>query len=128
MDETPQAGGGILSTLTRTLKTLRDSLENRIELFVVEWKEERLRLFGTILLAATGAVCAFMALIVISFTLVVIFWDTHRLLVVVLLAAVYAVASVTAFALVRSRLRNWQPFSATLDQIKKDRECFEKPE
>ena len=57
MDETPHAGGGILSTLTRMLKTLRDVVENRVELFLVEWKEERLRLFGT--LAAGGrARCA----------------------------------------------------------------------
>lgn len=128
MDDTPHAGGGILATLTRMLKTLRDLVENRVELFVVEWKEERLRLFGTLLLAAVGVVCALMALVMVTLTLVVVFWDTHRVLVVVLLTAVYAVTSVTAFAAVRSRLRKWQPFSATLDQIKKDRECFEKPE
>lgn len=128
MDETPHAGGGILAALKRMLKTLRDVLENRVELFIVEWKEERLRLFETLLLAAMGTVCALMALVMVTLTLVMVFWDTHRVLVVVLLTAGDAGASVTAFALLRSRLRKSQPFSATLDQIRKDRECFDKPE
>ena len=128
MDETPHAGGGILATLKRMLKTLRDVLENRVELFIVEWKEERLRLFETLLLAAVGMVCALMALVMVTLTLVVVFWDTHRVLVVVLLTAGYAGASVAAFVWLHSRLRKWQPFTATLDQIRKDRECFDKPE
>jgi uncharacterized membrane protein YqjE len=126
MGETPHAEGGLLSTITRMLKTLRDLVENRVELFLVEWQEERLRLFDALLLALAGALCALMALILITLTIVVIFWETHRVLVLVLLILAYAGAAMAAFLTLRSRLRRWQAFSATLDQIKKDRACFEK--
>lgn len=128
MDETPHAEGGILSTLTRMFRTLRDLVENRIELFLVEWREERMRLLGTLLLAAAGSVCLLLTLVMLTLTLVVVFWDTHRVLVLSLMTLAYAGISVTAFVVLRSRLQKWQPFSATMDQIKKDRACFEKPD
>jgi uncharacterized membrane protein YqjE len=127
MDETPHAGGGILATLARMFKTLRDVVENRVELFLLEWQEERLRLLHALLLAAMGMLCALMTLLMVTLTLVVVFWDTHRVLVLTLVTAAYAATAVAAFAALRSRLRKWQAFSATLDQIKKDRECVEKP-
>ena len=126
MGETPHAEGGLLSTITRMLKTLRDTVENRIELFIVEWQEERLRLFQSLLLALTGIVCALMALILITLTIVVVFWDTHRVLVLVLLTLAYVGGSAAALLTLRSRLRQWRAFSATLEQIKKDSACFEK--
>jgi uncharacterized membrane protein YqjE len=126
MDETPHAEGGILATLTRMLKTLRDVAENRVELLLVEWKEERLRLLNVLLLAAAGMLCALMTLVMVTLTVVVVFWDTHRVLVLVLVTAAYAGAAAATFGALRSRLRKWQAFSATLDQIKKDRACFEK--
>jgi uncharacterized membrane protein YqjE len=127
MDETPEARGGLLSTLTRILKTLRDVAENRVELFLVEFKEERARFFNALLLAAIGVVCALMTLIMVTLLVVVIFWDTHRVLTLLLLTVVYAGASATLFAVLRSRLRKWQAFSATLEEFKKDRACFKKP-
>ena len=117
-----------MSTLTRMFKTLRDVVENRIELFLIEWREERVRLVGTLLLAAVGAVCLLLTLVTLTLTLVVVFWDTHRVLVLSLVTLAYAGISVTAFTVLRSRLQKWQPFSATMDQIKKDRACFEKPD
>jgi uncharacterized membrane protein YqjE len=126
MGETPHAEGGLLATVTRMLKTLRDIVENRIELFLVEWQEERLRLFDALVLTLIFAICALMTLILITLTVIIVFWDTHRVLVLVLLILAYAGAAVAAFCALRSRLRRWQAFSTTLEQIKKDRACFEK--
>lgn len=127
MDQTPHARGGILSAAKRMLGTLRDVAENRVELFLLEAREERGRMFSALLLAAGGVLCALMTLVLATATLVVVFWDTHRVLVLGVVTIVYAVGAVAAFVAVRSRLRKWQPFSATLDQIRKDRECFKKP-
>jgi uncharacterized membrane protein YqjE len=124
MDNTPHAEGGILATITRMLKTLRDVVENRVELFVVEWREERLQLLEALLLLMIGTVCALMALLAITFALVVIFWDTHRTLVLALIILAYVGGAVAAFGILRSRMRRWQAFAATLEQIKKDQACF----
>jgi len=73
-----------------------------------------------------GMVLAFMALILLTVIVVLIFWDTHRWLVLGLLTAAYAVAAVAIFAELRSRLRRWQSFAATQEQFKKDSACFKK--
>src|ERR1035438_8991286 len=126
MDETPPAEGGLLSSVTRVFQTLRDLAENRLELFFVELKEERIRLFDALLLAAIAIVCALMTLVMVTFTVVVIFWDTNRLLVLALVTVVYAVAATVAFVKLRARLQRWQAFSATLEEFKKDSACFKK--
>ncbi len=110
------------------LKTLREVGENRLELFLLEVQEERVRLFDALILIAIGIVCVTMALIMITFTLVVIFWDTHRLLVLALAIAVYVIAALVALRKLRSNLQHSQPFSATLEELKKDRACFKKPD
>ena len=117
----------MFSTVTRLLQRLRDSVENRLELFLVELKEERIRLFEALLLVAIAIVCALMTLVVLTFTIIVIFWDTHRLLVLTLVAVTYAAATVVASVKLRSRLQRWQSFSATLEEFKKDSACFNKP-
>lgn len=113
-----------MSTLRRMLKTLHDVVENRVELFLVEWQEERLRMLDALSLVMLGTVCALMALILATLIVVVIFWDTHRMLVLALFLVAYAGTAVTAFALVYSRLKRWRAFTATLEQIKKDQACF----
>ena len=126
MDETPPVEGGLLSSVTRVFQTLRDLAENRLELFFVELKEERIRLFDALLLAAIAIVCALMTLVMVTFAVVVIFWDTNRLLVLALVTVVYAVAATVAFVKLRARLQRWQAFSATLEEFKKDSACFKK--
>jgi uncharacterized membrane protein YqjE len=127
MDETPPAAGGLFSSVTRVLHTLRDMAENRLELFRVELKEERIRLFDALLLLAIAIGCGLMALVMVTFTVVVIFWDTNRLLVLTMVTIAYVVAAAVAFMKLRARLQRWQAFAATFDEFKKDSACFKKP-
>jgi uncharacterized membrane protein YqjE len=76
------------------------------------------------LLLLAGTVCALMALLMITLAVVAFFWDTHRLLVLTLIILAYAGAAAAAFGILRSRLRRWRAFAATLEQIKKDQACF----
>jgi len=124
MDEAPHEPDGLLARGKRILTSLWDLAQTRLELFLVEWQEERVRLFDSLLLAALGAVCALMTLLLLTFTLLAIFWEEHRALVLVVLTLGYAAGTGVSFWALRNRLRRWQAFSATLDQIKKDRACF----
>jgi uncharacterized membrane protein YqjE len=124
MDQPPHAEGGLMPTLSRMFKTLRDAANNRVELFLVEWQEERLRLLEALVLLLVGTVCALMALLMITLAVVAFFWNTHPVLVLTLLTLFYAVMAAVAFGMLCSRLRRWQAFAATLDQIKKDQACF----
>ncbi len=127
MDPATPPEDGLLSTVARVFQTLRDTVQNRAELFLTELQEERIKHFDALLLAAVAVVCALMALLMLTFTVVVIFWDTHRLLVLMLITLAYAGAAVVAFVKLRSRLQRWRAFSATLEELKKDAACFKKP-
>jgi len=124
MSEPHAPEGGVVQTVARLIKTLRALAGNRVELFLLEVQEESIRIFDALFLLAAGLVCIMMALIMITFTVAIVFWDTHRLLVLGLLIAGYAVGAVWALSRLRLLLRRWQAFSATLNQIRKDSECF----
>ena len=116
--------GGVLPTLGRMFKTLRDAAEHRIELAVADWREERLRLLDILLCLVIGAVCGLMVLFLVTFIIIAIFWKTHPVLVMGLLIAFYVLLTIGAFAVLRSQVRRLGVFTATLEQIKKDLECF----
>lgn len=125
MDDPQHEPGGLLATGKRILRSVGDLVQSRLELFLVELKEERIRLFDALLLVAVCVVCALMTLALLTFTLVVVFWE-HRVVVLLLLTLVYGAGAGASFWALRHRLRQWQSFTATLDQIKKDRACLEK--
>jgi len=126
MDESTNPEGGLFSTVTRIVKTLRETVENRIELFLLEAREDRLRLLDLLILAAIGVALAMMTIIVATFTIVVLFWDSYRILTLVILTLTYGAAAAIVIANLRSKIKNWRSFQATFDQLQKDRECFKK--
>ena len=127
MEDAPPTEGGIFATVTRLFQRLCDLAENRLELFLVELKEERLRLFDALFLFAMGIVFAMMTLFMVTLTVLVIFWDTHRMLVVALVTLAYGIAATVTIVTLRNRLLRWRAFSTTLEQFKKDRACFKPP-
>jgi len=127
MGEAPPEEGGVFATVTRVLHTLRSVAEVRLELFLCELKEERIRRCEMLLLAAIALMCALMTLVLVTFAVVVIFWDTHRVLVLTLVTLAYAATTMVAGLKLRSRMQHWRPFSATLEEFKKDCACFKKP-
>ena len=126
MDEASHEPVGLLARGQRILRILFDLAQNRLELFLVELQEQRVQLFEALLLAAVCGVCGLLALVLLTFTLVVVFWENHRVLVLVLLTLGYAVGAGISFWCLRNRLQRWPAFAATLDQLKKDRACIEK--
>jgi len=125
METTTESSPGLFSSVKRLLNTALAAVENRIELFLVELREERFRLFEVLWLGVAAAVLGFMALLTVTVTLVVIFWDSARVPVLVALSAVYSVAAIGVFFWLKARLRNWSSFSSTLTELKKDRACLE---
>jgi uncharacterized membrane protein YqjE len=114
---------GLLASLRRLAATLVAVFQTRLELLATEVEEERVRL-GRLLLLGTAA-AFFLALGMLTLTLfvIVLFWDTHRLLVTGLLAALYLGAGL-ALALAARREASARPrlFAASLSELAKDRE------
>ena len=121
MAEPAEKTPGLLGSLQRLLRTALSIAHNRLELVLVELLEERTRLFEAFLLA--GVVLAFgaMALVMITFTVVAVFWENHRVAVLVSLGLFYLVVTLVAYWRLRHRLQHWPAFSATIAELKKDK-------
>ncbi len=100
--------------------------ENRLALFMVELREERERLLHALLLAFGVAVFGFLAGITLTATIVVLLWPVSPLAVLLTLTCLYGAVAVWLWQRLMHKLRDGRPFSATLDQLRKDRACLDK--
>jgi len=116
---------GLFASLKRLLKTVAAIAENRLELLLTEWQEERLRFFEVLLLVGIVLILALMTLMVMTLTIVVLCVINHRTGLVIVLGLVYLLATIGAYWRLRTRLKGWAPFAATLAEIKKDKACLE---
>jgi uncharacterized membrane protein YqjE len=115
--------GGLLGSLRQLAQTSVEVLHTRIELLATEVDEERARITTAVWLGAAGAFSISLGTLLGVLFLVVMFWDSHRLLVLGALAALFLLAGVTAMLTLRMRLTNRAPmFSQTLEELRRDRE------
>jgi uncharacterized membrane protein YqjE len=126
MDEGPESSNGLLASLRRLLDTGLNLAPNRLELLSVELQEEKHRLVEVLALMFTTVALGLMALIVNSFTIVVLFWENGRLPVLIVLSVLYIVATIWASFRLRALVRNGHPpFRDSLEELTKDRECLQ---
>ena len=114
---------GLLASLRRLAATVVELLQTRLELIAVELEEERNRVFRLLILSVVAGFFLALGIITLTFFIILLAWDTHRLLAAGLLTAAYlaigALAAVNArnAAKAASRL-----FSASLAELRKDRD------
>jgi uncharacterized membrane protein YqjE len=111
----------IPATVGRIGANLLAMLRTRLELAALELQEETQRLFGYL---AWGVVAAFFGVVAVLLAILfvlVLFWDTHRLLAVGGMTLLFALGSVLAFFKVRGDLTNRPALmAATLAELRKD--------
>ena len=108
------AGGRIGSTVLAMART-------RLELAAVELQEETQRLFGYLAWALAAAVLALGALVLAVLFVLVLFWDTHRLLAVGGMTVLFALGCGFAVMKLRTGLASRPPLlGATLAELRKD--------
>lgn len=115
--------GGLMHSLRTLLATLVATLRTRGELLQVELEEERLRVAGIVMVAAAAAFFLALAVLMFSFLLILLFWDTHRVLVAGLLGVGYLVIGVGCALAARQRSRaKSRLFAASLAELTKDQQ------
>jgi uncharacterized membrane protein YqjE len=124
MDGPSPAPSGIFASLKRLLTTTLAVAHNRLELFFVELREERLQFFEVLLLAGIVLVLLAMTLAVVTVAVVALCLRANRFDLVLGLILLYSLLTGAAFWRLRKRLKNWAPFSATLAELKKDKACL----
>jgi len=100
--------------------------ENRLQLLMVEVQEERERILRAFWLTIGVSAFGLLAGIALTALIVVALWDYHPVVTLLILTVLYAAAAVFLCERLSRLQRDWDTFPATLDQLKKDRECLEK--
>ncbi len=111
---------GIATLVGRVARTGWGALQNRLELFVVEWHEERARMARVFVWAVGVLFLAIMAALLVTGTIIFLFPEELRLYVAAGFAALYLAGAVVAAFGLRALLQR-EPFAETIDQVKKDR-------
>src|ERR1051326_4675347 len=120
LDSQPGSLGGALRKL---LDNGFGALQNRAELAAVEFKEEKDHAIEIFIWLTAALFFATITVVVLSATLILIFPDELRVYAAAGLTIIYLVGALWAFSGLKSRLKNRNiPFSATIDELKKDRE------
>lgn len=118
--EFPNCNGGLMGSLRRVSDSAMSILKNRGELAALELKEEKSRLISSAIWAGIFIFSSVMAVISIFCTLLFYFWD-QKLSVAIGFAAFCLVGALTAFFLLKRRLKTPMPFAESIAQFKKDR-------
>jgi uncharacterized membrane protein YqjE len=119
---------GLFDSLRGLAKTCVALLQTRLEIFASEIDEGRARLARIAVLAAVAAFCLGLAVVLLVFFLVVLFWDSDRLLAIGVLTGVFAAAGIAACLVLRLEIGRRPKFlSATLEELRKDAKKLETP-
>jgi len=117
--------GGLRASLQGMLSTLLAILQTRLELLSTEVEEEKRRLLGTMAWGAVSILLGTMALAFLAVFITVLFWDSHRLLVVGLMTMTFGLISAWAMHRAKALLReSGQMLAATLAELDADRHAL----
>ena len=125
MQTAPSAPAGILDSFRVLGESLLATVQDRLELFSVELQEEKYRLILTFVWISAAVFTGMMAIVFASLTVVYLFWESARLAVLGGLTVLYVSALVIIIVSFRRFIaRQPSPFSATRQEIGKDRTCI----
>lgn len=121
----PAAGaraGGLFGSVKKLVATLVDIAHTRLELLGNEIHEERVRIQQLWLLAILGVFFFALGVLLATLFVILLFWDSNRLLVMGGFAGLYLVIGIAFAVVVRNRAgRGSRLFEASLGELKKDR-------
>jgi uncharacterized membrane protein YqjE len=121
MTEEAGRAEGLLDSLRSLAQTFVALLQTRLEIVASEIDEGRTRLARIAVLAALAAFCLGLAVVLLVFFLVVLFWDSNRLLAIGVLTGVFTAGAIAAGLVLRLEIVRRPKFlSATLEELRKD--------
>lgn len=98
-------------------------VHGHVALFSEEIREQQARTITLLILTGLSVLFGLLLIIGISAALLIAFWDNHRILVISLLCLFYGAGLLVCAATLIQRMRNAPaPFSASLEELARDRE------
>ncbi len=121
--DAPGPVSGLLGSLASVLTTLVAIAQTRLEILSTELQEEVGRAAEVLVWAFIAFFAAGIGLFLGALVLIFAFWDSHRLLVSVLVMGCFFLLAFIAGLVLRSRIRGRRRlFESTIAEFAKDRE------
>ena len=119
------AGMGLFGSLRRALANLIELAHTRLQLLSVEMEARLLNSRLVMLWSVVALFSASLAMLMLTLTILIIFWDTHRLLAAGVITAFFALVAIAAALVVRHRVRT-RPrlLAASISELKRDAEVL----
>lgn len=112
---------GLLGSLKRLTNTCIGIVHTRLELLSTDLEEGRERLISLLAMTFVALFCLCFGMVLLAILIVVLFWDTHRLLVLSLLTGLFIVTGGIIGALAVRALKSMpRMFEASLAELVKD--------
>jgi uncharacterized membrane protein YqjE len=111
---------GLATLLAGAGRVALGGIHTRVELLAVEWQEERLRLGELVLCAMALLLLGIMGALLLTATIIFLFPESGRIYVTAAFAVLYLLGAMIAGFALKTRLKR-EPFSESIDQVKKDR-------
>jgi uncharacterized membrane protein YqjE len=124
-DDESQVGpvSGLINSVRNAAATLVAIAQTRLEIISTELQEEIGRAAILLLWAFVALLAAGIGLFLGALVLIFAFWDTHRLLVSLLVMGFFVLLSGTAVLVLRAKLATRSPlFGATIAELSRDHE------
>ena len=125
--ERPSRSAGLMDSAKRMLATVIALVSTRLELFTTEIEEEIHRAASILMWAVVALFFGSLTVLMVAFTVIIIFWDDHRILAASLVTASFLLATLIFALLARSRLKSKARFmGASIEELKRDRESLDR--
>ena len=127
-DNTSNSSKGLLDSLTVLAGSLVSIAHTRLELLSIDLEEDRIHLLSVVLLSLAALFSLVVGVVLVAILLVVIFWESHRLLALGSLAGFFLVAGLVAcgFAVRKAKTKP-RLFTASLLELFKDSQQLHLP-
>lgn len=127
MDSSQSKPAGLVEAIKRIGDTALALIQNRLQLFAVEVQEEKYRLLQSLFGLMLGGMLVFLGLVVGMGALAYWVWQVAGVLGVVALGLLLLVAGGGIIATMWKRIRSaGMPFSASIGELRKDREWLQR--
>ncbi|MFD2367572.1 phage holin family protein [Pseudoduganella sp. GCM10020061] len=114
----------IFESAGRLGATLVAMVQTRVELASVELQEEAQRMLRYLVLSLMALFLAAMTVVLVTFFVILLFWEEHPLLATGLLAILYGFGAILLMMKVKSEIRSKPALlSHTLAELRKDVDC-----
>lgn len=122
-DSTSGEPRGLLDSLTALAASLVGAVHTRLDLLSTDLEEDRAHFMSIAVLSMGGLFALGVGVVLAAVLLAATFWETHRLLVLTLLAVLFLAAGVAALrkAAQQSKVRP-RLFESSLSELLKDRQ------